>query len=174
MTNDNDCRLTAKEVADILGFTITNLKHYASLLELNGLKIFRNTRNHREYSEHDVKLLRTMQTLNRDKSLLLEDAASLVMASDTDIDTIQDEGSTERLLAHISALMADNKSLREELHARDKLVLDFQSDISNKMEQQAKIIAEQSALIETIRAELEGIRKVAEEKPSVWSGLFSR
>lgn len=194
VTNDNDRRLTAKEVADILGFTTTNLKHYASLLELNGMKIFRNTRNHREYAEHDVKLLRAMQILNRDKSMLLEEAASAVTASDADIEGIltpkmspviatddasisvvpQDGGSAERVLAHLSALMADNKALREELHSRDKLMLDFQSDISDKMAEQAKIIEEQSAALETMRAELESIRKIAEEKPSVWSRLFGR
>lgn len=190
----NNDRMPAKQVADMLGFTTTNLKHYASLLEMNGLKIFRNTRNHREYSEHDVKLLRAMQILNRDKSMLLEDAASLVTSSDADIDAIlapkmspviatndapvsvvpQDSGSAERVLAHLSALMADNKALREELHARDKLALDFQSDISDKMAEQAKLIAEQSAAMETMRAELESIRKIAEEKPSVWSRLFGR
>lgn len=191
MSND---RMPAKQVAEMLGFTTTNLKHYASLLELNGLKIFRNTRNHREYSEHDVKLLRAMQILNRDKSLLLEDAASLVTANDTDIDAIlapkmtpvaatidapisvvpQGGGNAERVLAHLSALMADNKALREELHARDRIAIDFQSDINDKMEKQAKIIAEQSATIEAIRSELERIRKVAEEKPSVWARLFGR
>lgn len=194
MTNDNDRRLTAKEVADILGFTTTNLKHYAGLLEQNGLKLYRNSRNHREYTQTDVNILRTMQYLNREKSMSLEDAASAVTASDADIDAIlapkispviatndasisvvpQDAGSAERVLAHLSALMADNKSLREELHSRDKLMLDFQSDISDKMAEQAKIIEEQSAAIEAMRAELESIRKVAEEKPSVWSRLFGR
>jgi DNA-binding transcriptional MerR regulator len=193
VTNDDD-RLTAKEVANILGFTTTNLKHYAALLEQNGLQLYRNTRNHREYSQMDVNILRAMQHLNREKSMPLEEAASFVMSSDIDVNAIlapelsqvvattdanipvvsQVGGSAERVLAHLSALMADNKSLREELHARDKLALDFQSDISDKMEQQAKIIAEQSATIEAIRIELESIRKVAEEKPSVWSRLFGR
>lgn len=84
----NNDRIPAKQVANMLGFTTTNLKHYASLLEMNGLKIFRNTRNHREYSEQDVKLLRAMQILNRDKSMLLEDSSSFVMSSDTDVDAI--------------------------------------------------------------------------------------
>lgn len=70
--------------------------------------------------------------------------------------------------------MADNKSLREEMYTRDKLALDFQTDISVKMEQQAKIMVEQTAIIEAMRAELESIRKVAEEKPSVWSRLFGK
>lgn len=193
MTNDDD-RLTAKEVANILGFTTTNLKHYAALLEQNGLQLYRNTRNHREYSQTDVNILRALQHLNREKSMPLEEAASFVMSSDIDINAIlapkisqvvattdasipvvpQDGGSAERVLAHLAALLADNKSLREELHARDKLALDFQSNISDKMEQQAKIIAEQSAMIEAICVELESIRKVAEEKPSVWSRLFGR
>ena len=52
--NELETRLTAKETAEALQFTTTNLKHYAALLEQNGHAFFRNTRNHREYSRHDV------------------------------------------------------------------------------------------------------------------------
>lgn len=188
----NDRRLTAKEVAEILGFTTTNLKHYASLLEMNGLELFRNTRNHREYSEQDVKILRAMQRLNRDKSTPLDEAASFVMSADTDIDAIlaqglpqvvasddantsvvtQDSGNAERVLAEVLSLLtqrqADYEVLREELEARDKLMLDMQSEVSRQMQEQA-------STIEDLREEIEELRKQADKPaPSIWSLLFGK
>lgn len=188
----NDRRLTAKEVAEILGFTTTNLKHYASLLEMNGLELFRNTRNHREYSEQDVKILRAMQRLNRDKSTPLDEAASFVMSADTDIDAIlaqglpqvvasddantsvvtQDSGNAERVLAEVLSLLtqrqADYEVLREELEARDKLMLEMQSEVSRQMQEQA-------STIEDLREEIEELRKQADKPaPSIWSLLFGK
>ncbi|MEK9200331.1 MULTISPECIES: MerR family transcriptional regulator [Bacillales] len=128
-------RNNAKQVADMLGFTTTNLKYYASLLEQNGLEIYRNTRNHREYTQQDIKILRAMQYLNREKSMPLEDAASFVMSSDTDIDDIlaqklapeitkndanisilkQESDNQLRLLTHLSSLLAEQIAMREEI-----------------------------------------------------------
>lgn len=190
MTIDNDRRLTAKEVAEILGFTTTNLKHYAGLLEQNGLELFRNTRNHREYAQQDVKLLRAMQRLNRDKSIPLDEAASFVMSSDTDIDAIlaqgtpqvvatneantsvvtHDSGNAERVLAEVLALLtqrqADYTALEEQLAARDKLMLEMQSEVSTQLQEQA-------ATIDGLRGEIEELRKLADKPtPSLWVRLF--
>lgn len=188
----SDQRITAKQTADLLGFTTTNLKHYASLLEQQGLAIYRNTRNHREYSEQDVKLLRAMQTLNRDKSMLLEDAASLVMSSDTDIDAIlapksteiiatidanmsvvpHDSGDSERLLSLIS-------TLQTELQARDALHIEFVASIDDKLSAQADIMNEQAKVTaqlleqnEALLAKVEALEK--ESKRSLWSRLFGK
>ena len=109
-------RLTAKETAEKLSFTTTNLKHYASLLEQNGHKIFRNTRNHREYSLHDVDLLTAMKILNRDKSMLLEEAASLVMSEDTDLQAIL-QLSKERIDANIRVVAQEVDANMPELSA---------------------------------------------------------
>lgn len=181
-------RMTAKEVAEILGFTTTNLKHYAGLLEREGLELFRNTRNHREYSRQDVKLLRAMQLLNREKSMPLDDAASFVMSSDTDIDALlsqqvpqvvatndanisvvsEESGSAERVLSEVLSLMAQQQAeivaLREELEARDQLSLTFQSELSKQLE-------EQTATIEDLRKE---IAEMKETKPSLWSRIFGK
>lgn len=122
-------RNNAKQVADMLGFTTTNLKYYASLLEQNGLEIYRNTRNHREYTQQDVKILRAMQYLNREKSMPLEDAASFVMSSDTDIDDILAQKMAPAIAkndANISVLkqesdndfrllLAEQRAMREEM-----------------------------------------------------------
>ena len=182
-------RLTAKQTAELLDFSITNLKHYAILLEQNGLSIYRNTRNHREYSQHDVKLLRAIQILNRDKSMLLEDAASLVMSSDTDIDAIlaskmtgivatndanisvvpQDSVDNERLLLLVT-------TLQSEIQERDSVQTKFMAAIDDKLiEQQAinvRLLKQNDELLERLEA-LE--RKQDEQnKRSLWSRLFSK
>lgn len=192
MTNDND-RLTAKEVANILGFTTTNLKHYAALLEQNGLQLYRNTRNHREYSQTNVNILRAMQHLNREKSMPLEEAASFVMSSDIDINAIlapkisqiaattdanipvvqQDSDNVERVVAQAMAVI---DALRGELHDRDKLMIEFQSTIDEKLEKQTKQIAEQSETISKLSEQIAKMERKQQEKsePSLWSRIFGR
>lgn len=183
----NEQRLTAKQTADMLGFTTTNLKHYAALLEGQGLEIYRNTRNHREYSQQDVKLLHAMQILNRDKSMLLEEAASFVMSSDTDIDAIlapkmapvvatidantsvvtQATEDNERLMSLVA-------TLQSEMQARDALHIEFMASIDDKMSEQQAINERLLAQNEALLAKLEAMeRKQNEEsKRSIWSKLF--
>jgi DNA-binding transcriptional MerR regulator len=156
-------RINAKQVADILGFTTTNLKHYASLLEQNGLEIYRNTRNHREYTQQDVKILRAMQYLNRGKSMPLEEAASFVMSSDINVDEIlapkispivakndsnisvltQGSDNDVRVLAELSSLLAEQKALREEIHARDIKQAAFIKEIQQTFQETAVAQVEQ-------------------------------
>lgn len=192
MTNDND-RLTAKEVANILGFTTTNLKHYAALLEQNGLQLYRNTRNHREYSQTDVNILRAMQYLNREKAMPLEEAASFVMSSDIDINTIlvpkisqvvatsdanipvvqQGNDNAERVVAQAMAVI---DALRGELNDRDNLMIEFQSAIDEKLEIQTKQIAEQSKTIAKLSEQIAEMERKQQEKPepSLWSRIFGK
>lgn len=182
----NNDKMSAKQVAEILGLTITNLKFYASRLELNGLEVRRNSRNHREYSDQDVKTIRAMQLLNREKSMSLDDAASFVMSSDTDIDAIlspglpqvsatidsaisvvkQESDNAERILSEVLSLMAERQGeiigLRKELEARDKLTISFQSEISTQL-------SDQSKTIDALRKELAEMKQV---KKSFWSKFF--
>ena len=182
-------RMTAKQTADILGFTTTNLKHYASLLEQNGHAFYRNTRNHREYTENDVKLLRAMQMLNREKPMLLEDTASLVMSSDTDIDailalkmasvvTINDANTSvvphnsvdsERLLSLIS-------TLQSEMQDRDALHTQLLAAIDDKLSVQRDINAQLMEQNELLLAKLEALERKYEDerKRSVWSKMFGK
>lgn len=181
----NEKRLTAKQTADLLGFSTTNLKHYASLLEQNGHTTYRNTRNHREYTEHDIKLLRAMQILNRDKSMLLEDTASLVMSSDTDIDAIltpkitdivatndantsvvsPESVDTERLLTLIT-------TLQDELQARDSLHIKLIASIDDKLSEQQAINARLLQQNDELLERLEALERKHER--SLWSRLFSK
>ncbi|MFC7684338.1 MerR family transcriptional regulator [Ureibacillus sp. GCM10028918] len=184
-------RISAKIVAEMLGFTTTNLKHYAVLLEQNGLEIYRNSRNHREYTQDDVKILKAMQYLNREKSMSLDDVAIKVTSSDFDPDVLlsqqlpqivaqnganisvvkQESDNALRILAELSTLLAEQKAIREELLARDKLQIEFMSTIDCKLAQQAEAMKEQAATIEAINMELETLRQ-AEKPTSLWARLF--
>lgn len=184
-----DIRKTAKQVADILGFTTTNLKHYASLLEQNGHTLHRNTRNHREYTAHDIKLLRAMQTLNREKSMLLEDAASLVVSSDTDIDAILAPKMTE-VAATIDAntievpqvsvdseqLLSLVLALQSELYERDAIHTELLATIDDKLRVQCDVNNQLMAQNEALHAKLDALERKYEENShrSVWAKLFGK
>lgn len=198
MTIANNRKLSAKETAKLVGLSVTNLKHYASLLELNGLEIHRNTRNHREYTQHDAKILQAMVKLNRDKSMTLEDAASKVMSSDTDLDvilTLTDAKEREvlRVYAHDSeddirdlALVQNDLALaltqlnqvRMELQQREQQRIEYMQSIENTLTQQSYMIAEQSKAIAEQSATIAELHKrldeAASRKPSLWARLFGR
>lgn len=186
-------RISAKIVSEMLGFTTTNLKHYAALLEQNGLEIHRNSRNHREYTQNDVKILKAMQYLNREKSMSLDNAAIKVTASDFDPEILlsqqlpqivdqndanirivkQESDNALRILSELSMLLEEQKAIREEILVRDKLQVEFMSTIDNKLAQQAETMKEQATKIEAINMELEILRKQQMKKStSFWARLF--
>lgn len=169
--------MQAKEVSNLLGFTTTNLKNYANLLEQNGLVIHRNAKNHREYTEHDIKMIRAMIYLNKEKSMLLEDAASFVMSADTDINDIlsqQNDAKTSELtqttdnsmgvLSILSNLLQEQKALRTEMLERDEKHL-------QAMKEAADHLAEQN---EALKALQEEVKKLKEETSAKPTSFFKR
>ena len=186
--NKLNVRLTAKETAEKLGFTTTNLKHYASLLEQNGHTIFRNTRNHREYSLHDVDLLTAMKILNRDKSMLLEEAASLVMSEDTDLQAIL-QLSSERIDANIRVVTQDSEdNVREltlintfwtKLSERDKEYMQLLKALDEKLTEQINENKQLKEELVSIRHELEELKtpkieEVTSKKIGFWQNLLTK
>lgn len=182
-----ETRLTAKETAEELQFTTTNLKHYAALLEQNGHAFFRNTRNHREYSQHDVDLLKAMKILNRDKSMLLDEAASFVMSADTDIQSIL-ELKSERIDANIRVVAQEVDANMPELSAinvflhemslREQEQLQLLKSINDQLLTQTeenKMLREELA---NIKVELQAIKQlkleedVMPKKESFWRKIF--
>ena len=153
-------RISAKQAAEALGFTTTNLKHYASLLEQNGLNIYRNSRNHREYTQYDIIILKAMQYLNREKSMSLEDAASKVTESDFDPNALfsqelqqvvaqtnadvsivkQETDNALKILSELSTIITEQKMLRDELLLRDKMQSKFMCSIEETLAKQAEVM----------------------------------
>lgn len=83
---------TPSQAASILELSAVNLKKYAMLLESNGHNIGRNERGHRVYNGHDIDVIKAMMVLNHTKNLNLDEAASTVTSSDTDISLILNHG----------------------------------------------------------------------------------
>lgn len=159
-------RMQAKEVSFLLGFTTTNLKNYANLLEENGLIIHRNAKNHREYTNQDINLIKAMIYLNKKKSMLLEDAASFVMSADiTNILSQQQELDTRKfaqandnstdVLSILSNLLQEQKQLRIDMLERDAKHLQFIKIITERLNEQN----------EALLALQEDIKKLTETNP---------
>lgn len=192
-------KLTPRQTSDILGIGTETLKKYAALLEHNGHSIGRNARQHRYYTGTDIDLLRAMIVLNRDKSVTLEDSASIVTSTDTDIPRILGEKdntvaatvqSTEvstvipvqlskefnKIFELMQLQHAEIDSLRMELELRDREHSEFMVDISKKMKDQTEQGKQQLITIEKLRGEIEEIRKQSADKPepSFWARLFGK
>lgn len=192
---END-KLTPRQTSDILGIGTETLKKYAALLEHNGHSIGRNARHHRYYTGTDIGLLRAMIVLNRDKSVTLEDSASIVTSTDTDILAILGETddtvaatvqSTEvstvipvqlskgfnQIFELMQLQQNEIEALRLELDVRDKEHSEFMTDLSNKMKEQTELTKEQMVTIKELRGEIEKIQQVTDKpKPSFWARLF--
>lgn len=184
-------KLTPKQAADFLEIGSEVLKKYALLLEHNGYNIGRNGMNHRYYTGEDLALIKAMILLNREKSVTLEDAASIVTSSDTNIEEILGYTVThntvhndvhsviplhitnelQSLRGFLEKQHSDNEALREEIRAHDKLLLDFQDRVIQKLDEQAELINKQNEQIRNLKKELNETR---EQPKSVWSKLFGK
>jgi len=195
---------TPKQAADFLEIGTETLKKYALLLEQNGHTVHRNARNHRVYNGTDIALIKAMITLNRDKSVTLEHAASIVTSADTDIEeiigkngrngiqngihtavptvtTLQDNAWMEfynSFLMELKGLKSENEALQLLIvENTEKHVQAFQ-EVSSRIDNQAKIIEEQSKAIAEQSATIAELHKrldeAARKKPSLWARLFGR
>ncbi|MBC9706516.1 MAG: hypothetical protein H9W81_16410 [Enterococcus sp.] len=184
-------KLTPRQAADFLGIGNEVLKKYALLLEYNGHTIGRNSMNHRYYVGVDLALIKAMVILNREKSVPLEEAASIVTSNDTDIESIigdtvinndgiepvhnviplQITHELQALRAFLEKQQDDNESLREEIKLHDKLLLDFQERVSNKLDEQSELIKQQNEQIRELKREL---NETKQEPKSIWSRMFGR
>lgn len=192
-------RLSASDTATLLGLKTPNLKHYAELLEQNGLNIYRDAKKHRFYTREDIKILKAMIYLNKEKSMLLEDAASFVMSSDTDIDHLLSESkrnneemreiaqSLENNLGTLEVLLSilnEQKAMREDFMKREQSQYEAMKVVETVTLQQNETIKEvletvkqQTATIEGLKSELEAVKKQNDEEKELsrkpfWAKIF--
>lgn len=192
-------RLSASDTATLLGLKTPNLKHYAELLEQNGLNIYRDAKKHRFYTREDIKILKAMIYLNKEKSMLLEDAASFVMSSDTDIDHLLSESkrnneemreiaqSLENNLGTLEVLLSilnEQKAMREDFLKREQSQYEAMKVVETVTLQQNETIKEvletvkqQTATIEGLKSELEAVKKQNDEEKELsrkpfWAKIF--
>lgn len=184
-------KLTPKQASDFLEIGSEVLKKYALLLEHNGHTIGRNSMNHRYYTGEDLALIKAMMILNREKSVPLEEAASIVTSSDTDIESIIGDSVThnagiepvhsviplqithelQALRTFLEKQQEDNLALREEIKGYDKFLHDFGARVSNKLDEQVELIKQQNEQIRELKKEL---NEAKEQPKSVWAKLFGK
>lgn len=172
-----------KEVVEQLELSAETLKKYSLLLEKNGMSISRNKRGHREYSEENIKIIKALIYLNKEKSVSLEDAASLVLSSDFDfaimqpsvIDNVENPTVTTLLSNDITfeneiVVMVTNQllQLHNELEVQKKKDDEFQKIVTDRLEEQRDLIIQQEEMLKKLSQQLE------ENKKSFWQKLFSK
>ncbi|MER2008669.1 MAG: transcriptional regulator [Psychrobacillus sp.] len=188
-----DQLMSPKQASDFLSVKANALKKYALLLEKNGYNVSRNELNYRMYNGQDIAMIRAMLILNRVKSVQLEDAASIVTSSDTNIadilamdDThtdVHNDGHTDVLAVtqsqvpavptHVADLIT---SLQKELQVRDTLYTDFMAAIDDKLSEQTTMIQQLSEQNESLLARLEEMERKQESdnRKSLWAKLFGK
>lgn len=185
----SDQLMSPKQAADFLNVTTSALKKYALLLEANGYAVSRNELNYRMFSGQDIAMIRAMLILNRIKSVQLEDAASVVTSSDTDIsqilamDGVRDDTKndvlpvTQSQITDVSSQLTELiTSLQSEIQDRDALHIKLIASIDDRLSEQkainARLLQQNDELLERLEA-LE--RKQDEEsKRSILSKIFGR
>lgn len=77
-------------IAEIVGISKTSVSNYASILEQHGYTIARNARQHREFTERDIEIVKALIALNKQRGIKLNDAAQLVLAPDFELSVVFD------------------------------------------------------------------------------------
>ncbi|MFP1649592.1 MerR family transcriptional regulator [Enterococcus mundtii] len=172
-----------KEVVEQLDTSAETLKKYSLLLEKNGMNISRNKRGHRGYSEENIKIIKALIYLNKEKSVNLEDAASLVLSSDFDFTIVHPSvmnnvtnPTVTTLLRNDIALqneivvMVTNKliQLHNELEVQRKKDDEFQKIVTDRLEEQRDLIIQQEEMLNKLSKQLEKSNK------SLWQKFFSK
>lgn len=172
-----------KEVVEQLDTSAETLKKYSLLLEKNGMNISRNKRGHRGYSEENIKIIKALIYLNKEKSVNLEDAASLVLSSDFDftimhpsvMNNVTNPTVTTLLRNDIAlqneiVVMVTNKliQLHNELEVQRKKDDEFQKIVTDRLEEQRDLIIQQEEMLNKLSKQLEKSNK------SLWQKFFSK
>lgn len=172
-----------KEVVEQLETTAETLKKYSLLLEKNGMDISRNKRGHREYSKENIKIIKALFYLNKEKSVSLEDAASLVLSSDFDFTVMQPSVIDNVVNPTVTTLLSNDTTLQKEvvvmvtnqlqqlhneLEVQKKKDNEFQKIVTDRLEEQRNLIIQQEEMLKKLSQQLE------ENKKSFWQKLFSK
>lgn len=191
---------TPKQAADFLEISAETLKKYALLLEQNGHNVHRNGRNHRIYNGTDLALIKAMIVLNRDKSVNLEQAASIVTSTDTDITKIlgeKEHNGTENgthntvptvttlqetawmelyngFITELSGLKSENEALKQLIIEQQEFHVKQQEQHSQEVEKIATRLEEQNQLIHELKNELSQLKESQQPKLSFWQRLFGK
>lgn len=178
------------EVANILNISTASLRSYAQLLEHVGYEFKKNTNKQRQYSDHDVKILRAMLTLKNDHGLALKSAIEKVSSADFSPSSVlqpiaerQSESTSvltdeinsnelyqilELLTSEMIALKGENQELKTLLSAQNGAIraLETKQDMALKAIEHPKENAVLKNMQEKIDTMLKHQTKLAEIAPN--------
>lgn len=178
------------EIADILNISTASLRSYAQLLEHAGYEFKKNTNKQRQYSDHDVKILRAMLTLKNDHGLALKSAIEKVSSADFSPSSVlqpiaerQSESQSaltdeinnnelyqilELLTSEMIALKGENQELKTLLSAQNGAIraLETKQDMALKAIEHPKGNAALKNMQEQIDTMLKHQTKLAETAPN--------
>lgn len=143
----------ATAFAEHIGVSKTSVNHYVSILEEQGYKVSRNARQHREFTDKDIEIVKALITLNKKRGIKLKEAAQLVMAPGFEVDTVANQfdpltpqiidptkyddlaRSMELLATHVYGIEQQNAQLIELIQAQ-RTQNDLLMDQNNTLKQE--------------------------------------
>ena len=160
------------EVAAMLGVQDVTVRSWALRLEKYGYLFVRDSNDKRAYSEHDISVLRYLQTQVQDRKLKLNVAAQLTAERfKTDVDQeengIAATATTESVTAikvKYDAIFEAQHALLERLEQQEKTQLEILARLVQQAERQEQ---RDQALMQTMRELLEQ-RRLEVEKHRPW------
>jgi adenylate kinase len=167
----------SKEVAKILGIGESTLRKYCLALESAGYRFDRGVNNSRVFYSRDVLMLERLVAAINDKTVTLEQAVKLAIASEetSDVATaVTDKKATieqpDNVLERLERLEAVNKELIHRLDQQQKLLLERDA---RRQEREEKRDAQLMQLIRETQ-ETKRLIAAAEQKKSWWQRLFTK
>ena len=174
--------MTPKQLMDLLELSAETLKKYSLLLEKNGMAVERNNRGHRKYSAENIKMIKALIFLNKEKSVNLDDAASMVTSSDFDFNIMKGTNTVmnnDVITLHSNDMTVQNELaitvtnqlqlLKKEMVQRDERNAEFQQIVTERLEEQRDLIMIQEEKIEELKQLL-----LEEKRKSFWKKLFGK
>jgi len=179
-------RYTPKEVSELLEIHSTTLRKYSEALEKEGYSFTRNERNHREYADHDLTVLRKTIEIKADMEITIKSAVQQVVMWSNGMELLpekrqqdyqpeivntssgmnryeDDDFTTTPLQARLLMQLQDQIEVQKELIEKQSELLEkVWEDLAITKEQNSKLIEEQG-IKQIDPMEEERIRRKTEE-----------
>jgi DNA-binding transcriptional MerR regulator len=174
-----------------IGVSKTSVNHYVSMLEENGYKVSRNARKHRVFTEKDIKIVKALIALNKQRGIKLKDAAQLVTAPDFKVSAVVNElevvkpqiierqydeiaQSMELLATHVYGIEQQNTQLLELIHAQRKqneLLMEQNNTLKHELNSMMNHLLEKAN--EPAEQTARQLNRVEQQNNAIMNGLNS-
>lgn len=132
-----------KDIAGLLDIQTVTLKKYCQLLENEGYRFSRNERNHRQYMDEDVIVLKKLLEVKEEPGITLENAAKQVVIWNDGIEVIPDKRYKSDDTDDTASELAIQAQVVKELHEQ-RQTIDQQGKILNLVLEELAATREQN------------------------------